>query len=124
MPTILIEGATSGRGAVTEREYDVAAEEQETYRVPEGETESLPSGRVTVLNQKHADDRVVSSEEDLFGQDTSADEDAPGNSRSFTSNGSWKTLYEDGEEVRSVQCTAEEAKRWVQGETTLSDLKD
>jgi len=97
MPTIRIDGATSGQGAVTGREYSVPAGESITVDVPEGEADTLPSGRVTVL-------------------------DAP--ERRIETNGSWKTLYEAGEEVGTVQCTAAEAEQWTSGDFDLSDLQD
>jgi len=97
MPTLRIEGATSGQGAVTGREYSVPAGEAITIDVPEGEAETLPPNRVTVLD---------------------------GPERSFSSSGSWKTLYEDGEEIGTVQCMADEAEAWKRGDLDLSDLQD
>ena len=43
--------------------------------------------------------------------------------RSWEGSGSWKTLYEGGEEVEKVQATAEEADAWASGDATLDDIR-
>ena len=43
--------------------------------------------------------------------------------RTWESNGSWKTLSEDGVEIDTVQCTKEEADKWAAGALSVDDLK-
>lgn len=127
MPTILVEGATSAEGRVTGRTYRLGAGETQKYRVPEGEEESFPQNRFTILDDHHAEDRVVdpgpvedgAEEEDTDGVQYASAETG----RHYTKNRSWKTFYEDGEEAGKAQCSDEEAEEWVDGDITLSDLK-
>lgn len=136
MPTVDVEGSTSATGAVTGRHYRIPAGETKRYRGPEGEFETFPSNRVTVLDETHSEDRITDpGGEDLFSQETSgegevgddeAEEEAPDipdEGRAYTASGSWKTLYEAAEEVATVRCGKEEADAWVSGDTTLDELQ-
>ncbi len=42
--------------------------------------------------------------------------------REWTASGSWKTLYEGGEEVGKAQASAEEANAWTRGDKTLDEI--
>lgn len=43
--------------------------------------------------------------------------------RTWEANGSWKTLYEEGEEVAKVQATEEEAEAWADGTDSLDAIQ-
>lgn len=43
--------------------------------------------------------------------------------RRFEVNGSWKTLYEGGSEVDTVQCSKEEAEKWASGKLSLHEIQ-
>lgn len=43
--------------------------------------------------------------------------------RSWEGNGSWKTLYEQGEEMAKVQATEEEAEAWANGKASLDEIQ-
>mgnify|MGYP006424620923 CR=1 FL=1 len=43
--------------------------------------------------------------------------------RSWDASGSWKTLYEGGDEVAKVQATQEEAEAWANRDATLDEIQ-
>lgn len=92
--TVEVEGATHFRGAVTGRDYHIPAGETRALEGPPGEFATVPSGRLVQPN------------------------------RDFQMSGSWKTLYEDGEEVATVQCSAEEADAWQAGDLSLDEIQN
>lgn len=97
--TAVIRGATSGIGHATGRHYRVGA--GETLRlenVPRRELDTFPDDRVGVVGDE-------------------------GTGRSWEANGSWKTLYDNGEEVDKVLCSPDEADAWADGDLDLSDLQ-
>lgn len=49
------------------------------------------------------------------------DKDAP--DRHWEGSGSWKTLYEDGDEVAKVQATKEEADKWASHLLSHEDIQ-
>jgi hypothetical protein len=92
--TVEVEGATHFRGAETGRDYRIPAGETRTLEGPAGEFATVPSGRLV---------------EPV---------------RSYETGGSWKTLYEDGEEVATVQCFTEEAEAWQAGDLSLDEIQN
>lgn len=93
----IVEGATSAQGAVTGKHYRIPAGETRTLDVPEGELQTFPDNRIVEVRR--------------------------GPDRSWKGDGSWKTLYEDGDEVAKVQCSADDAEAWADGDLDLSDLQ-
>lgn len=92
--TVEVEGATHFRGAVTGRDYHIPAGETRILKGAPGEFATVPEGR------------LVKPE------------------RSYETSGSWKTLYQDGEEVATVQCSAEEADAWQAGDLSLDEIQN
>lgn len=93
--TAIIHGATSGIGYATGKHYRIPAGETLCLDdVPEEELKTFPDNRVEVVE-----------------------------GRSWEGDGSWKTLYEGGEEVDKVQCSADEADAWANEDLNLSELQ-
>jgi len=109
----VLKGPVQIRGAETDKRYDLAKGESAPEPEP-GEFDPAPPTRLVT--------RPADPEGDLFGQEYSPSEaDVP--DRSFTGSGSWKTLYENGEQVGKAQCSADEAQAWTEGDLTISDIK-
>ena len=109
----VLKGPVQVPGAQTGRTYDLGKGESVTEPEP-GEFDHAPPSRIVT--------RPADPSDDLFGQAYSPSQ-ASVPDRSFTGDGSWKTLYENGEQVGKVQCSAEEAQAWTEGDLSISDLK-